>query len=207
MSEVNEIGNARSSIIEAAAKCFMHAGYSDTSIDDVAEDLGATKGRIYHYYRSKAELFFDVHRHGMAINLNAIEPIATGTLNALERLEAMCKAHVSNMLEHIVYQRVVLQGVEMHLSGATTPKQREKLKLLMKEREYYESLFRDVLLEGREAGLFAFDNPSFVSKAVLAILNNPVLWYKPRRTQSEKEKIQIIEEFSAFAMQSVAAKR
>ncbi len=207
LNDVTEVGSARAAIVEAAAKCFMHAGYSDTSIDDVADDLGATKGRIYHYYRSKAELFFEVHRHGMAINLDAIEPLATGAGDPVERLNAMCKVHLRNMLDHIVYQRVVLQGVEMHLSSSTTPKQREKLKVLMKEREYYESLFRDVLLEGREQGVFAFDNPSFGSKAVLAILNNPVLWYKPRKTQSEKEKTQIIEEFSALAMQSVAAKR
>ena len=207
MSDVKEAGNARAAVIEAAAKCFMQAGYSDTSIDDVADDLGATKGRIYHYYRSKAELFFDVHRHGMAINLNAIEPIASGRGDPVERLEAMCKAHLSNMLDHIVYQRVVLQGVEMHLSSSTTPKQREKLKLLMKEREYYEGLFRNVLLEGRDQGLFRFETPSFVSKAVLAILNNPVLWYKPRRTQSDEEKIRIIEEFTAFAMQTVNVKR
>lgn len=207
MSDVKEAGNARAAVIEAAAKCFMQAGYSDTSIDDVADDLGATKGRIYHYYRSKAELFFDVHRHGMAINLSAIEPIAAGEGVPVLRLEAMCKAHLGNMLDHIVYQRVVLQGVEMHLSSSTTPKQREKLKLLMKEREYYEGLFRGVLLEGRDSGFFTFENPSFVSKAVLAILNNPVLWYKPRRAQSDVEKIQIIEEFTAFAMQTVNAKR
>lgn len=207
MSDVKEAGNARAAVIEAAAKCFMQAGYSDTSIDDVADDLGATKGRIYHYYRSKAELFFDVHRHGMAINLSAIEPIAAGEGDPVVRLEAMCKAHLGNMLDHIVYQRVVLQGVEMHLSSSTTPKQREKLKLLMKEREYYEGLFRGVLLEGRDSGFFMFENPSFVSKAVLAILNNPVLWYKPRRAQSDVEKIQIIEEFTAFAMQTVNAKR
>ena len=203
---MKEAGNARAAVIEAAAKCFMHSGYSDTSIDDVADDLGATKGRIYHYYRSKAELFFEVHRHGMAINLNAIEPIVAGEGDPNERLKAMCKAHLENMLDHIVYQRVVLQGVEMHLSSSTTPKQREKLKLLMKEREYYEGLFRNVLIEGREKGLFTFDNPSFVSKAVLAILNNPVLWYKPRRSQSDVEKAQIIEEFTAFAMQTVNAK-
>jgi len=207
MSDIREVGDARAAIVEAAAKCFMQAGYSDTSIDDVADDLGATKGRIYHYYRSKAELFFDVHRHGMAINVSAIEPLATGEGGPVERLETMCKAHLTNMLDHIFYQRVVLQGVEMHLSSSTTPKQREKLKLLMKEREHYEGFFRDVLLEGREQGVFSFDNPSFVSKAVLAILNNPVLWYRPRKAQSEKEKAQIIEEFSALAMQSVNAQR
>ncbi len=198
-----EIDTARSIIIDAAAKCFMRAGFSATSIDDVAEYLGATKGRIYHYYRSKAELFFDVHRYGMALNVSAVEPLAKSGEIAEKRLAKMCNAHLRNMLDNIDYQRVVLQGVEMHLASSTTPKQRNKLKVLMKEREYYEGLFKDVLTAGRKEGVFRFDNPSFASKAVLAILNNPVLWYKPRKNQSEEEKLEIIDQFSTFAIQSV----
>lgn len=194
-------------IVEAAAKCFMQAGFSETSIDDVAEHLGATKGRIYHYYRSKAELFFDVHRHGMAINFASVEPVATGDQPPVDKLRAMCHAHLRNMLDNINYQRVVLQGVEMHLASSTTPKQREKLKVLMRERETYEGLFRMVLVAGRDAGDFAFENASFASKAVLGIVNNPVLWYTPRKNQSETEKTEIIEQFTEFAMQSVKAKQ
>ncbi|MEM7291652.1 MAG: helix-turn-helix domain-containing protein, partial [Pseudomonadota bacterium] len=103
MSNSMESGNARSVIVEAAAKCFMQAGFSETSIDDVAEHLGATKGRIYHYYRSKAELFFDVHRHGMALNLSAIEPIVSGSALAAEKLSLMCRAHLQNMLDNVDY--------------------------------------------------------------------------------------------------------
>lgn len=202
-----EIGSARSVIVDAAAKCFTQAGFSATSIDDVAEYLGATKGRIYHYYRSKAELFFDVHRHGMALNTSAVEPIASSDAPVEDRLLQMCRAHVRNMLDNIDYQRVVLQGVEMHLAGATTPKQREKLKLLMREREQYEVLFRNVLIEGREAGVFHFENPSFASKALLGVLNNPVLWYKPRKSQTKEEKLEIIDQFSTFAIASVSVKQ
>ena len=107
------------------------------------------------------------------------------------------------MLDNINFQRVVLQGVEMHLASSTTPKQREKLKVLMQEREAYEGLFRGVLVAGRECGDFAFENASFASKAVLGIVNNPVLWYTPRKNQTEKEKSEIIEQFTDFAMQSV----
>ncbi len=206
MNTLQETGTARDVIVEAAAQCFMQAGFSDTSIDDVADHLGATKGRIYHYYRSKAELFFDVHRHGMAINVSSIEPLAKGEGSAVKRLALMCQAHVGNMLDNIVYQRVVMQGVEMHLASSTTPKQREKLKVLIREREYYEGLFKDVLIEGEAKGMFKFETPSFASKAVLAIVNNPVLWYTPRKNQTKEEKQEIIKQFTAFALQAVCAK-
>lgn len=195
-------------IVAAAAECFMTSGFSDTSIDDVAHALGATKGRIYHYYRSKVELFFDVHRRGMAININSIKPISKGSETPAVRLKMMCEIHLMNMLTTLSFQRVVMQGVEMHLASPTTPQQREKLKVLMKERERYEGFFRSVLIEGKAAGQFSFENASFASKAVLAVLNNPVLWYKPKgggkrcETGNLSEQ-EIIDQFTQFALNTV----
>ena len=196
-------GPERDAIIAAAAECFMEAGFTDTSIDDVAVRLNATKGKIYHYYRSKTDLFFDVHRYGMAINLDSVEPVATSTAPACDRLEKMCRIHLANMLDHISFQRVVMQGVEMHLSGATTPAQRQMLRLLMNERVRYEEFFRDVLVDGRSAGMFVFKQPSFASKAVLAILNNPVIWYRRRDETAKDTHEAIINQFTRFAMNCV----
>ena len=39
----------REEVLAAAAECFMRRGYEQTSMDDVAETLGATKGRVYHH--------------------------------------------------------------------------------------------------------------------------------------------------------------
>ena len=201
------VDDGRGEIIAAAADCFMEAGYDATSIDAVADCLGATKGRIYHYYRSKADLFYDVHRRGMEINLTTIEPIAGGKGDPLARLTAMCRAHIGNMLDHINFQRVVMQGVEMHLAGATTPAQRQQLALLMDERERYENMFREVLEQGRKDGIFSFVKASFASKAVLAILNNPVLWYRRRPGEGEAARRLIIDEFTAYALNCVSAGR
>ncbi|HEX2137160.1 MAG TPA: helix-turn-helix domain-containing protein, partial [Microvirga sp.] len=67
---------ARDEILRAAAEVFMEFGYAATSIDAVAERLGATKGRIYHYFGSKAELYFDVQIAAMERLIREIEPIA-----------------------------------------------------------------------------------------------------------------------------------
>ncbi|MGB7286482.1 MAG: TetR/AcrR family transcriptional regulator [Salaquimonas sp.] len=206
MAEMQDIDPGKALILEAAAECFMESGFNMTSIDDVATRLLATKGRIYHYYRSKADLFFDVHRTGMRINLGTIEPIANAGGPALERFEAMCRSHLFNMLHSISFQRVVMQGVEMHLAGRTTKQERNKLELLMEEREQYEHLFQSVLLDGRQAGAFQFENPSFTSKAVLAVLNNPVIWYQRRDSESDAERQSIIDEFTQFALNCVKAK-
>ncbi len=51
---------ARKSIIQAAARTFTEKGYHKTKMDDIAENLGVSKGAIYQYFRSKEHLFFEV---------------------------------------------------------------------------------------------------------------------------------------------------
>lgn len=64
----------RIDILDAAARAFMRQGFAATSLDRVSDEIGATKGAIYYYYRSKSELFFAVHRRGMELTAAAIRP-------------------------------------------------------------------------------------------------------------------------------------
>ncbi|MBP2650817.1 MAG: ttgR [Firmicutes bacterium] len=54
-------------IIKVALRLFLLRGYRSVSLSDVANELGITKGGIYHYFKSKedmliqtAEFFFDL---------------------------------------------------------------------------------------------------------------------------------------------------
>jgi AcrR family transcriptional regulator len=44
-------------ILEAAAKLIAHYGYDKTTISDIAEEAGISKGAVYLHYKSKEELF------------------------------------------------------------------------------------------------------------------------------------------------------
>ena len=82
---------SKQEILLKAAECFMEQGFHATSIDDVARRLGATKGRIYHHYPSKIELFFDVHREGMARLFEAVEPARQTEGDGVSVLAAMLR--------------------------------------------------------------------------------------------------------------------
>ncbi|MBP2643332.1 MAG: ttgR [Firmicutes bacterium] len=43
-------------IIKVALRLFLSRGYRYVSLNDIAEELGITKGGIYHYFSSKEEL-------------------------------------------------------------------------------------------------------------------------------------------------------
>ena len=172
--------NSRADILAAAASLFMERGYSETSIDDVARSLGATKGRIYHYFRSKADLFAEVFRAGMDMNYAAIAPYRGLKGPPAVRWRRMAFAHVMQMIDTKPFQRAVWMGVEMHLRGATTPAQRDAFAELIRYRSEYGNIFREVMLEARERGDFDFENLSITNQLMFMTLNSPIFWYAPR---------------------------
>ncbi len=183
--------NSRIDILSAAARCFMDRGYAAASIDEVARSLGATKGRIYHHFPSKADLFAAVFRHGMDLNYEAVRPFIDLPGSALPRWRRMAMSHVLLMIDTKPFQRAVWIGVEMHLRGATTPEQRSVFNELIEYRHNYGMLFRNTLLQGREEGVFRFDDLSITNQLMFMTLNSPIFWYTPRvgETRSDVERV------------------
>lgn len=181
-------------ILETAAQCFMEQGFSTTSIDDVARRMGSTKGRIYHYYSSKTDLFFDVHREGMDRLFKSVEPVMTMNDSGLHRLEKMLMAHALTMMTNVAFEAVVVQGVHMHKLAATTPDQRRTLNELISIRRRFEDLFKKTIRDGIDDGSIRGVDVSIAAKAVLGAINWLSIWYQPRSTETESDKIALTKE-------------
>jgi AcrR family transcriptional regulator len=182
---------ARREILEAAADCFMEQGFHATSIDVVARRMGATKGRVYHHYQSKMDLFFDVHRLGMQLLFEAVEPARDAPGDAVQVLAAMMNAHALALFAHHAFESVVVQGVHLHRFGATTPAQRAVLDELIASRDRFEQLFRQQVVAGQQQGLVAEVNPSIAVKTLLGGLQWSLVWYRPERGDSLAQREQL----------------
>lgn len=197
-----EIGSeSREEILRAAAELFMEFGYTATSIDAVAERLGATKGRIYHHYRSKADLFFDVQIAAMTRLNEEVEPIARAPGSALERLAAMALRHAQIILTELPMQKVAVQGLERHLLGTSPAAKR--LRSVIKMRDDYENLFAEVIDEGIRAGVFLELPPKLATKPFFGALNWATVWYSQRRLQSAEAIDDLARTLAAYAMRGL----
>ena len=194
---------SRGQILVAAADCFKENGFAATSIDDVADMLGATKGMIYHHFRSKIDLFFAVYRRGMEINFGATEPEAKADASPLDRLARMAMAHSVALMAHQPFQRVLAQGVAMHQTGSTTAAQRNTLSELIRTRDTYEALFRSAIEAAAKECDVEIGDPSLASKSFLAVLNSTVFWYSPRRKNAQAEQMALAEELVSYAMRGL----
>ncbi len=59
---------ARKRILETARELFVLRGYRRTTMDDVAERVGVSKGTLYLYYRSKVDLLRDIQATNRALS-------------------------------------------------------------------------------------------------------------------------------------------
>lgn len=197
--------DSRDEILQAAAELFMAFGYAATSIDAVAERLGATKGRIYHHYRSKADLYFDVQVAAMTRVTAAIEPIARRPGSAADRLAAMALCHAQILLNELPMQKVAVQGLERQLlgsAGGQAPASK-RLRAVVQLRDDYERMFAEVIDDGIREGVFIDLPPRLATKPFFGVLNWATVWYSPRRLQSAEAIDELAQVLADYAMRGI----
>ena len=57
MNQEERSERSRAQILEAALKLFSHRGYGATSVRDIAESAGVSKGNVYHHFSDKETIF------------------------------------------------------------------------------------------------------------------------------------------------------
>ncbi|GHF55572.1 TetR/AcrR family transcriptional regulator [Seohaeicola zhoushanensis] len=175
-------------IIAAAAECFMRHGYQATTVDDVAAQMQCTKGRIYHHYASKTDLFFDVHREGMDRLFSALAPAMETKGDGLAVLQAMCLAHAEAMLEHHTFENVVAQGVHMHRFDTLTPEHKATVQALIDSRDRFEGHFKQAIRRAIDDGSLREVDVDVTAKVILGALQWTIYWYRPKGSDTARTR-------------------
>jgi len=187
--------DSRHEIINAAAICIMKYGLEKATMDTLARELGSTKGRVYHHFRSKNEVCFAVYHQAMQFCFDAVEPIVTRPGPANEKLLAMATAHGKVMMDSLPFQRSIRQGVNAYLHGPVigpdTEAERKVLAELIARRNAYEDLYRMVLQQGVDDGSLSMPDVAIAGRAIMGALNSLVDWYRERPGQSRANKTAI----------------
>lgn len=83
-------------ILEVSKRLFLEKGYDSTKIQDIADELGMTKGAIYHHFESKEEIMNKLGET-MFIHNNPFEIVKKrNDLNSLEKMKLAIKLNQSN---------------------------------------------------------------------------------------------------------------
>ena len=180
------VSEPKARILDAAADAFMRQGFADTTVDEIADAVGATKGLIYYHYRSKFDIFLAVYEQGMQRVRERVEPLASSAGNGRDRLESMSVAHVVNLMHDPSYHYVVHQGVRDQESTALKVRQRDALIALNELRRDYEVLFRAVVAEGVADRSLREIDVVLTTRVLLSSLNAVDVWYRKPEGQTDE---------------------
>ena len=103
----------RDTILARAAELFANQGYTATSMNDIAAACGVSKAGLYHYYRDKRELLFQITvGHVARLEQFVAEVMAdAGSATPEERLRALILRFVREYANAQHEHRVLTEDV------------------------------------------------------------------------------------------------
>ena len=159
--------------MRAAVKVFYERGYSDATVQDVADELGILKGSLYHYIDSKQDLLLRLFDQLHAdVDRILADVLALEGLAALERLDVYVRRQVLYNLDNL--ERIAVYYQDMERLGEP-----ERTAVVDRRKEH-ERFVTALIREAQEAG--AADpglDAKLVSNCVFATIIWTYRWYQP----------------------------
>lgn len=153
----------RRQILETATRLFSERGYVQTSLLDIAEQIGITGPAIYHYYDSKKDILLEIREAIIDDAIARVEQVLEASPEPRQAMETILRAHVETVLSN-VEANIVFDRERGHLSDDVENTQR------LKERQY-ERHVRRVFEEGVAQGSFIELDPTIAVATLLAGCN------------------------------------
>jgi AcrR family transcriptional regulator len=102
----------REAIRASAARLFARHGYPVTPIAELARACGISKALLYHYYRDKEQLLFDITDRYLDSLLAIVAEVEARPLAAPARLRQLIERFMAAYEDAAVYHRVLVQDVK-----------------------------------------------------------------------------------------------
>jgi AcrR family transcriptional regulator len=169
----------REGILEAAARIFSEKGFHATSMQDIADAVHLQKASLYHHFSSKQEILVDILDHALDLINTRLELVLSQSLSPDEKLRQAMVSYFQTIAENRNLSAVLLLELRS-LDPELKARQASR-------REKFERLWRDLIIEGKQQGIFADVDPSLTGRAILGVMNWTVTWYRINGPRSATE--------------------
>ncbi|MEV7415707.1 TetR/AcrR family transcriptional regulator [Streptomyces sp. NPDC089919] len=139
-------------LLAAATRLFADRGYDRTSVQEIVEAAGVTKGALYHYFGSKDDLLHEVYARMLRLQQERLDAIADSDAPVAERLRAAAADVVVTTIENLDDAAIFFRS--MHQLSP------EKSQQVRAARRQYHERFRALVEEGQRTGVFATATPA-----------------------------------------------
>lgn len=159
-------------LLTAATRLFAEQGFETTSVQQVVDAAGVTKGAMYHYFGSKDDLLYEIYARVLRVQTARMESAANAGDPVQDRLHAVAADVVAttaaNLDDTVIFFR------SMHLLHP------EKQAEVRAERRRYHERVRDLIEEGQAAGVFRADKQAeLVVDFFFGAVHHLGTWFRP----------------------------
>lgn len=168
----------RRKILETAARLFANRGYENVTLEEIAAKLKLTRPSLYHYIKSKEQIYFEIQMQALEQGFKALEEVLAHSDDPVERLRQAIKKHVDIITrEHIVG---TFRQNEMQLPP-------DMMNKILSGREHLENQYLKLIEDGVEAGALKIRHRKLAVKMILGTLNTIPMWYSPQGELTSEE--------------------
>jgi AcrR family transcriptional regulator len=167
----------RDEAVRQAARVFARRGYDQTSMQELAHELGIAAGSLYHYFGGKLHLLEAICDALMEPLLARAQELELRNLDAREHLDLLVRAWVDHVVELRDHMLVFQQERHVIEAGAQWTGVRRR-------RKSFERRVEDVLARLEAGGHARYGDRRLALSALLGMVNHTAQWYRPagRRT-------------------------
>ncbi|MCI4663916.1 MAG: TetR/AcrR family transcriptional regulator [Neomegalonema sp.] len=175
---------------EAALELFAQQGYAAASMRQLAKLVDMRPSALYHYWPTKQDLLVDLLERHMTALLQAWAERAVELSNdPIERLDAFSRFHIRYHLARP--NEVFLSYMELR---NLEPQNFARIEA---HRRHYESVLKDILIEGARIGAMQAPEPHVSAMAIIAMLTGVNTWYRDGGRLSASDVEQLYAEMAA----------
>lgn len=152
------VSKTRAKLVDVARQLFAKKGVDDTTMNDIA--VASKKGRrtLYTYFKSKEDIYMAVVESELEMLSDAMEQVAKKDITPDEKILKLIETHLDS-IKMVVYRNGTLRaGFFRNIWRVEAVRKNFDAKEI--------KLFKQVLVEGKDKGIFDIDNVDIIADIV-----------------------------------------
>lgn len=152
------VSKTRAKLVDVARQLFAKKGVDDTTMNDIA--VASKKGRrtLYTYFKSKEDIYMAVVESELEMLSDAMEQVAKKDITPDEKILKLIETHLDS-IKMVVYRNGTLRaGFFRNIWCVEAVRKNFDTKEI--------KLFKQVLAEGKDKGIFDIDNVDIIADIV-----------------------------------------
>jgi AcrR family transcriptional regulator len=153
----------RNRILAAAESCFAHSGYDGTSVEQICQEAGVSKGALYHHFDSKQAIFLELLNRWLEAMDIQLADLGGDPADVPERLLSM-SAIIGAVL--MIPRDQLLMYLEFINRAIRDPQIWERT---IKPYHHYHSQISEMLEAGASEGMELAVQPDTAARVIIAL--------------------------------------